>query len=160
LDRSDPRTLIDVDTAASVASTLGANVPTVFHFVAVANRLASLPEQQIATKPENVCLVCDLVNDYEDASLSVVALRLPADQKALWQEIGDHFEAMTPVELECGNDDAVQLPGWARIRGIADELLTRFVLTTTKGKAEWTSSQPDIIAECRRVLSAKCVPPK
>jgi hypothetical protein len=154
LKRFDPHTPIHADVAARVASALGTNLQTVLHFVAVLSRLALPAEEQAATKEDGLCLICDLVNDYEDGSLTTVALRLPAEQKAIWQDIGILLGAMDEADQECGNDAAVHRPAWARVREIARELRRRFLLAATEGSAEWTAEPSDLVAECRRILGA------
>src|SRR4051794_3233770 len=52
---------------------------TLLLFREVLARLALPPDDQIRTKEPGVCLACDLVNDYEDANFTWVAMGLSGD---------------------------------------------------------------------------------
>ena len=146
---------LDESRIARVAKTAGTNSETVLLFQEALCRLSLSPKEQITTKQPDVCLACDLVNDYEDASLTHVALRLPFPQKSRWKEIGELFEEMDEIDLACVNDNVVHRPAWGKVRAIAGELLRQFVAMAVDGAVEWTAGPTDLVAEYRRVLGAK-----
>jgi hypothetical protein len=99
---------------------------TVLLFRDVLTRLSLPADDQIRTKEPGVCLVCDLVNDYEDAGFTWVAMELSGDLERAWRDIGELLESLQEPDLACNDDEVVRRPAWRLVRESAAHALSLF----------------------------------
>src|SRR5262245_6533944 len=85
--------------------------------------LALPPEEQRRVNGHG-CLACDLLNDFDDARRLFLANFgdvLTAEQQTGIAVIDYHITGMSPVDLECFNDEVVHRPAWQLLRENAGE---------------------------------------